>query len=153
MTKEQEPCAIDLLKWLNMLLRCCDDMITLLNAAKHGGRLQLSPSDYLWSLWRTFGAWGPLLEINFTFCWGSTHPISLNHGLQVYLQLARWWPPSASQNLFGLGLQVYLKTHWITDCKFGQWSPPKCRHKLAQLWPPSLHDHGLELHMSTLARP
>jgi hypothetical protein len=67
------------------ILRCRDDAITSLNTSKHGGRLQISRSDYLWRMWRRIGAWGPFSETNFTFCW-CTPPISLKHSLQVYLQ-------------------------------------------------------------------
>jgi len=51
------------------VLRCHDDVITSLNASKHGGRLELSRLDYLWRMWRILGGLGPFLETNFTFCW------------------------------------------------------------------------------------
>ena len=51
------------------VLRCRDNAITSLNASKHGGRLQISRSDYLWRIWRRIGVWGPFSETNFTFCW------------------------------------------------------------------------------------
>jgi len=42
-----------------------------------------------------------------------TSPISLVHGLQVYLQYTRLWPPSASPKLLDHGLGVYLCVHSI----------------------------------------
>jgi len=51
------------------VLRCRNDVITSLNASKHGGRLQISRSDYLWRMWRRIGEWGPFSETNFSFCW------------------------------------------------------------------------------------
>ena len=71
----------------------------------------------------------------------STSPISLDHGLQVYLQTCSitapecicnpaWLrPPSASSNLHNHGLQVFLWTCTIIASK--------CISKLAPSWPPS----------------
>jgi len=105
----------------------------------------------------------------------STHQISLDHGLQVYLhtrsitaskcisKLARSRPPSASPNSLDHGPQVYLQTRSITACKFARSWPPsaylhtrsitasKCISKLARLPPPSASpkslDHGLGVYL------
>jgi len=53
----------------NHVLRWRDNTITSLNASKHGWRLPISRPDCLWRMWRRIGAWGPILETNFTFCW------------------------------------------------------------------------------------
>jgi len=51
------------------ILRCHKDTITSLKALIHGGRLQISHSDYLWRMLRQISAWGPFSEITFTSCW------------------------------------------------------------------------------------
>ena len=83
----------------------------------------------------------------------STRPISLDHGLQVYLQtrsimaskciskLARSRPPSTSPNSLNHGLQVRLQTRSITASM--------CISKLTRLRPPSEStdslDYGLQV--------
>jgi len=59
-------------------------------------------------------------------------------------KLARSRPPSASPNSLDHGLQVHLQTRSI--------AASKCISKLARLQPPSSHDHGLQVHISKLAR-
>jgi hypothetical protein len=72
-------------------------------------------------------------------------PNPLDYGLQVHVsKLARLWPPCASPNSVDRGIQVNLQTSLITASK--------CISKLLQLRPPSSHDHGLQVHISILAR-
>jgi len=75
--------------------------------------------------------------------------------------LARSRPPSASPILFDHGLQVRLHTCLITASKFAlSWpasvylqtrsiTPSKSISRLAPIWPPSSHDHGLQVHLQT----
>ena len=105
----------------------------------------------------------------------STHPNSLDYGLQVHLQtrsiaaskciskLTQSLPPSASRNSLNRGLQVHLQTRLITASKFTRSWPPsadlqtrsivasKCISKLARSRPPSASpislDHGLQVHL------
>jgi len=82
-------------------LRCHDDAITLLNASKHGGRLQISCSDYLWRMWRRIGWWGPFSETNFTFCW-------------CVLKLFSWVTHPSRR---------WLHTFHLQQCCWMQWVP------------------------------
>jgi len=68
-TNVKEPSAVNVLKWLNKFLKCRDDAITSFNALKHGGRLQIRGSDYLWRIWRRLGGWGLFSDTDFAFCW------------------------------------------------------------------------------------
>jgi len=58
--------------------------------------------------------------------------------------LARSRPPSGSPNSITCGLQVHLPTHSITASK--------CISKLSWLWPPSSHDHGLQVYTTKLTQ-
>jgi len=83
----------------------------------------------------------------------TTRPNSLDHRLQVYLQIrlimaskciskfARSRPPSASPNSLDLALQLHLQTCSITAFKGIS--------KLAWLWSPKSLDHALPLHVQT----
>jgi hypothetical protein len=68
---------------------------------------------------------------------------------------ARLRPPSACPKSFDHGLRVHLYVHLITVSKLTQllppklarlW-PPKCISKLGQSWPPSSHNHSLQMHL------
>jgi len=70
----------------------------------------------------------------------SVSPISLLHGLQVYLETRSITASKCvSPNSLDHGLQVYLQTRLITACKF------------ARAWPPSASpnslDHDLGVHL------
>jgi len=58
--------------------------------------------------------------------------------------LAQSWPPSVSPNSLDDSLQVHLQTRAITASN--------CISKHARLRPPSLHNHGLQVPISKLAR-
>jgi len=100
----------------------------------------------------------------------SASPNSLDHGVHVYLQtrsitaskFAQSWTPSASPNSVDHdSLQVYLQTRSIMASMFAQsWplgaSPNSLDYGLqvhisilARSRPPSLHEHGLPVHLLT----
>jgi len=68
---QRETNSVYWLTWLNRILNHCDDAITSLNASKHGARLVMSHSVYLWRWWRKISAWDRFWETNFAFCWQS----------------------------------------------------------------------------------
>ena len=84
-------------------------------------------------------------------------PISLDYGLQVQLMNRVSAPGEPSIDC----LQVLFQTCSITASQFARSWPPsaylhiqliaasKCISKVAQLRPPSLHDHGLQVHLHT----
>jgi len=63
-TNAKEWSAVNIVKWLNMVLKCRDDAITSLNALKHCGQCQTCHSDNLCSMLRRISVWGTFSETN-----------------------------------------------------------------------------------------
>jgi hypothetical protein len=90
----------------------------------------------------------------------STHPISINHGLQVHLQTRLITASKCISELHDRGLQMHLQTRSIVASKciseFNLTSASKCISKLARLRPPSVSqsslNHGLPVHLQTPSR-
>jgi len=84
------------------VLECCDNAITLLNASKHSGWLQISNLVYVWGMWRRIRVSDPFRKPIFHWADGYDRPWFLASALR------RTWMP-----LYQFSTPLDLTTLWF----------------------------------------